>query len=197
MRWTGDPAGRRGTNDEATPLVIKALRAFTRGDLTLNNDRETLEALEKELFHTSDRVTAVMLGALVEAALEKLLAAQMHRRRDVSFSKKINIAREKNIIGPVTRSDLYFIRELRNEFAHSRRPFDFRTPQVVAVCNELKVPHLEDSSDPFKSRIGAEAKSKSWMLFVSACHNIAYRMLVKREGPKEGDFAFINDEPLP
>jgi len=197
MKRTGAPAGRRGTTVIVTPPVIKALRALTRGDPTVNNDREALEALEKELFYTSDRVTAVMLGALVETALEKLLVSQMHFRRDLTSSEKINIAHEKMIIGPVTRSDLYFIKELRNEFAHSRRPFDFQTPQVVAVCNELKVPHLDDSSDPFKSRIGAEAKSKSWMLFVSACHNIAYRMLVKREGPKEGDFVFINDEPLP
>jgi hypothetical protein len=56
---------------------------------------------------------------------------------------------------------------------------------------------LQDSNDAFKSRIGTESKSESRILFVSACHNIACRMLVKREGPKEGDFVFIDDEPLP
>ena len=56
---------------------------------------------------------------------------------------------------------------------------------------------MRDSSDSFKSRIGVEKKPESWMLFVSACHNIAYRMLVKRDGVKEGDFIFVNDEPLP
>ena len=101
------------------------------------------------------------------------------------------------IIGPITYSDLNLIKELRNQFAHSRRPFDFQTPEVVAVCNQLKVPQLRDSSDSFKSRIGTESKSNSWMLFVSACHNIAYRMLVKRDGPKAGDFVFVDDEPLP
>lgn len=115
-----------------------------------------------------------------------------------TFSSKIIIAYAMKIIGPITHSDLNLIKELRNQFAHSRRPFDFRTPQVEAVCNNLKVPHLPDSNDSFKSRIiGADEKSKSWMLFVSACHNIAYRMLVKREGPREGDFVFVNDEPLP
>jgi hypothetical protein len=179
-----------------TPPVIKALRVFTRRDPTVN-DREILEVLEKKLFNTSDRVTAVMLGAAVEAALEKLLLPRMHHCRDRTFSDKIKIAYTEKIIGPITCSDLYFIKELRNEFAHSRRPFDFQTPQVVAVCNELKVPHLLDSSDSFKSRIGTESKSESWMLFVSACHNITYRMFVKRDGPREGDFVFANDEPLP
>lgn len=105
--------------------------------------------------------------------------------------------KQRRSIGPISCSDLYFIKELRNEFAHSRRLFDFRTPEVVAACNKLKVPHLRDSNDSFESRIGTESKSESWMLFVSTCHNIAYRMLVKREGPKEGDFVFIDAEPLP
>jgi len=189
--------------------AITALRTFTRSD-PIVNDRETLEALEKEIFNTSDRVTAVMLGAAVETALERLLASRMRQNlnrteRDQlfgfegavgTFSAKIIIAYAMRIIGPITYSDLKLIKELRNQFAHSRIAFDFQTPQVVAVCNELKIPKLPDSSDSFKSRIGME-KSASWMLFVSACHNIAYRMLVKREGPKEGDFVFINDEPLP
>jgi hypothetical protein len=35
------------------------------------------------------------------------------------------------------------------------------------------------------------------MLFVSACHNIAYRLFVKRDYPMEGDLVFVDDEPLP
>jgi hypothetical protein len=85
------------------------------------------------------------------------------------------------IIGPITYSDLNLVKLLRNEFAHSRRPFDFQTPEVIAVCNELKVPKLPDSSDSFRLRIGIVQRPASWMLFVSACHNIAYRMLVTRE----------------
>jgi hypothetical protein len=138
-----------------------------------------------------------MLGASVEVALEKLLAFRMHHRRSRTFSGKIKIAYAEKIIGPITHSDLYFIKELRNAFAHSRRPFDFQTPEVVAVCNKLKVPYLQDSSDSFKSRIGTESKSNSWMLFVSACHNIAFRIFVKRDGPKAGDFVYVNDDPLP
>jgi hypothetical protein len=195
MKQTAAPTGQRVTTVTATPPAIKALRAFARGD-PIVKDREALEALENELFKTSDRVTAVMLGALVEAALEKLLASRTHHRRDRTFAEKIDIAHAAKIIGPITRSDLYFIKELRNAFAHSRQPFDFQTPQVVAVCNELKVPHLQDSSDSFKSRVGID-KSESWMLFVSACHNIAYRLFVKRDGPMEGDFVFVDDEPLP
>jgi hypothetical protein len=198
------------------PAATKALTAFTRSD-PLVNDSDDMEILLKELFNTSGRVTAVMLGAHVETALERLLASCM--RGDLNsdqrnrlfgfegavgtFSAKIIVAYAMKLIGPITYSDLNLIKLLRNEFAHSRRTFDFRTPEVVAVCNELKVPRLQDSSDSFQWRIGTEEqKPESWMLFVSACHNIAYRMLVKRkvlrgEGPKEGDSIFVNDEPLP
>jgi DNA-binding MltR family transcriptional regulator len=190
--------------------ATKALVKFTRSDPTAN-DRETLEVLEKELFNTSDRATAVMLGAHVETALEKLLASRMRdnlnstERNKIfgfegpvgTFAAKIIVAYAMNIIGPITYSDLDLIRLLRNEFAHSRQPLNFQTPEVAAVCNELKIPKLRDSSDSFKQHIGGVEKPTSWMLFVSACHNIAYRMVVKREGPREGDFVFVNDEPLP
>jgi hypothetical protein len=199
------------------PAATKALRAFTQRDPTVT-DREALDAFEKELYGTSDRVTAVMLGATVETALEKLLASRM--RKDLNsdersklfgfegavgtFSAKIIVAYAMKIIGPITYSDLNIIKLLRNEFAHSRVPFDFQTPQAIAVCNELQVPKLPDSDSSFPlmttnapSRFGITGIPPPWTLFVSACHNIAYRMLVKRDGIRAGDFVFVNDEPLP
>jgi hypothetical protein len=67
---------QRGTLVMGAKAAITALRAFARSD-PIASDRETLEALEKEVFNTSDRVTAVMLGASVETALEKLLATTL------------------------------------------------------------------------------------------------------------------------
>jgi hypothetical protein len=194
------------------PAATKALTAFTRND-SIINDREALEIVEKELFYTSDRVTAVMLASFVETALERLLASRMRDDLNSSqrerlfgfegvvgtFSAKIMIAYAMKIIGPITYSDLNLIKLLRNEFAHSRRAFNFQTPEVVAVCKELKIPKLQDSSTSFGwlRRIKTDEKPASWLLFVSACHNIAYRMRVKREGIREGDVVFNDDEPLP
>jgi len=145
MKRTTAPAGQRA--------AIKALRTFAQGDPVVN-DRGMLETLEKELFNTSDRVTAVMLGAHVETALEKLLVSRMRGNLNSdgrsrlfgfegvvgTFSAKIIVAYATKIIGPITYSDLNLIKELRNQFAHSRRPFDFQTPEVVAVCNQLRSP---------------------------------------------------------
>jgi hypothetical protein len=191
------------------PAATKALRAFARADPVVNG-KEALAALENELFNTSDRVTAVMLGAHVETALERLLLSRMRNNLNPTnrdrllgsngvigtFSAKIIIAYAMRFVGPITYSDLELIRELRNQFAHSRRSLNFEIPEIVAVCSELKIPKLQDSNDSFALHLKV-AKSASWMLFVSACHNIAYRMLVNREGPREGDFVFDNDDPLP
>jgi hypothetical protein len=64
------------------------------------------------------------------------------------------------LIGSITRADLDLIKFLRNEFAHSRLPFDFKTPEVRAVCDQLKIvevpgitiPHGYISRDFWKIR---------------------------------------------
>ncbi len=88
MKRTAAPAGQRESTVMGIPAAIKALRKFTRSDPVVN-DRETLEALEKELFNTSDRVTAVMLGAYVETALEKLLSSRVRDNLNSNEQSKL------------------------------------------------------------------------------------------------------------
>jgi hypothetical protein len=121
VKRTAVPAGQRA--------AINALRTFTQSDPVVN-DRGTLDALVKELFNTSDRVTAVMLGANVETALEKLLESRTRGNLNSDersrlfgfegvigpFSAKIIIGYAMKIIGPITYSDLILIKELRNQF---------------------------------------------------------------------------------
>jgi hypothetical protein len=124
-----------------------------------------------------------------------------------TFSSKIILAYALKLIGRITKSDLDLIRFLRNEFAHSRMPFDFKTPEVRAVCDRLKIIELNQhpvSSIPYgylrrtpdgREEVNDITNPKT--RFIATCHSISYRMLVKRDGPKEGDFTFPNDEPLP
>jgi len=109
------------------------------------------------------------------------------------------------VIGRISRADLDIIRFLRNEFAHSRIPFDFNTPEVRAVCDKIKIVDLQPSTIPHgyirRGQIGgfkaitdlANPKTR----FITACHNLSYRMLVKKDGIKPGDFVFPDDDPLP
>jgi hypothetical protein len=51
----------------------------------------------------------------------------------------------------------------------------------------------------FLSRGTPEEQSKTHpkARYICACHTLAYRMLVVRDGVEAGDFAFLNDNPLP
>jgi hypothetical protein len=198
------------------PAYLRNLKALTRAEPQFSH----LEELEKELYVSgSDRATAVMFGSFVETHLERLLASVM--RPDLnskdrarlfefegalgSFSSRIVVAYAMKLIGPITRSDLDLIRLLRNEFAHSRMPFDFKTPEVRAVCDQLKIVDQPGSNIPhgYLNRVRHEDLKAAVDIkdpktrFVAACHTISYRMLVKKDGPKPGDWAFPNDEPVP
>ncbi len=104
------------------------------------------------------------------------------------------------IIGPTTRFDLDIIRTLRNEFAHSRASFSFETPEVRAVCDQLKIPDMPQSQIPFpylnkvpESQLAsASDKKHPRTRFITTCHSVAYRMQVAKDGVRPGD-----DNPLP
>jgi hypothetical protein len=198
------------------PAYMRNLRAITRADPQL----EHLEALERELYaSTSSRATVVMFGSFVETSLERLLASVMREnlnsrdRKQLfeyegavgTFSSKIVMAYALKLIGRISRADLDIIRFLRNEFAHSRIPFDFDTPEVRAVCDKIKIVDLPPSTIPHgyirRGQIGgfeaitdlANPKTR----FITACHSLSYRILVKKGGFQAGDFVFPDDEPLP
>jgi len=199
----------------ATPGYIKRLQAITRAD----PDRSHMEQLERELYASeSDRATSVLFGSFVETALEKLLSSLMRPNLNSdeksklfgfeglfgTFSSKIIGGYALKVVGPVTYADLNLIKLLRNEFAHSRVPFSFSTPEVKDVCNRLQIPDLPDSAPPFGylGRDIDETKVDGKFThprtrFISACHSISYRIFVKRDGPQPGDFAFTKNEPLP
>jgi hypothetical protein len=182
--------------------------------------REHVEAIETELFAKgNDRATAIMFGSFVEATLERLLAKQLRQdlnsddRKKVfeyegalgTFSSKTIMAYAMSLIGPVSRADLDLIRFLRNEFAHSRISFTFTTPEVSAVCAQLKIPNEPYHHIPFGylQRVSSDELEAASDInhprtrYITTCHQLSYRMQVKRDGPQAGDIAFPNDEPLP
>jgi hypothetical protein len=173
----------------ADPAYIKNLRAFTRGDLNVSH----IEALEQELYGASDRATAVMFGAIVENGLQYLLETEIKpdlNSKDRSkifstFASKTALAYALKLIGPISRADLDLIQLLRNAFAHSRKPFGFDAPEVKAVCDELKIPDLPGAyipdgfleRVPFEQLKAANDISNPRTRYISACHNLSYRLL--------------------
>jgi hypothetical protein len=200
---------------EKEPDYIANLRVLTRKDPDVTH----LEALEQELYGDSDRATAVVLGSIVETSLERLLKTSIRNdlnsqdKRQIfdfegalgTFSSRTIMAYAMKLIGPKARADLDLIRLLRNEFAHSRIPFNFETPEVKAVCDHLQYPDMPGAYIPhgFLSRVphdkleAASDMKRPRTRYIATCHMLAYRMLVKRDGPKAGDTVFPDNEPLP
>jgi hypothetical protein len=200
----------------ADPGYLRKLRAITRADPTFAH----VEALEQELYASpSDRSAVVMFGSFIETHLERYLASKMRdalnsddRQRlfdgngvAATFSSKIILAYAFKLIGSITRHDLDLIRHLRNDFAHSRMPISFETPEVRAVCDQLQIVDCGGVTIPngYLQRIDRGRYAQLSDIkhpktrFITTCHSISYRMLVAKGGLREGDFAFPNDDPLP
>ena len=177
-----------------------------------------MEDIERELYAGgNDRATVLMSGSALETSLARLLASVM--RDDLnsqdrnqlfeyegaagSFSSKIILAYALKLIGPVCRRDLDIIRQLRNEFAHSRMHFSFATPEVGAVCDQLKIVDHEGSSQPARiiDQFDEETRNKGIkhpkIRFISACYALGYRLFLKTSRIGLGSVGFPGDDPLP
>jgi hypothetical protein len=111
-----------------------------------------------EIERQSHRASAVLAGALVEAALQFALYThfvflsklEMEGLFDypaplASFDAKIRIAYAIGLYGPVVRHDLDIVRKVRNGFAHAQRPLTFETPQIAReVAKGRYLPLIRD-----------------------------------------------------
>ena len=189
--------------------ALKALSKMSRADPQVEDIRQ----IENELFTIgSDRTTAIILGSSVEKNLGRMLISAMRpdlnsddkavifgdRGISGTFSAKTMTAWAFNLIGPIVRTDLNIIREVRNVAAHSRMTFSFNEEIVANACQQLAVPNLRGTYIPFNylERLVPEERTKAETLdypktrFVTACHFISYRMYQKINGPQAGDIAF-------
>jgi hypothetical protein len=188
------------------PAYIRNFKKFAQGAPTASD----LPRLEAELYGSSDRASAVMLGSIVEAALENFLRSKIRPSLNAddirllfefsgvlgTFGAKIIAAYAFNWYGPETRHDLDLIRTIRNEFAHSRKSFGFLDTPVAEICTNLKSPDWPGSFIPKGSLDLAsddelrEAADKTHprTRFRSACHTISHRLLSQAAGnPRAGD----------
>jgi hypothetical protein len=196
------------------PEYLRKLKELSRAELNLGD----LHRIEEELFGIEgDRALVISSVAFLEGALDRLHRSRL--RQDLSkeelsrifdfegtlgsFSSKILMAYALNIIGPISRDNLDLLRHLRNAFAHSRRPLRFDMPEISNACDKLTIVDAPQSFPPVgylkKRPVGnlGSADFHSKTRFVTACHTLIDRIFMAKDGPREGDFAYPNNEPLP
>jgi hypothetical protein len=177
------------------PKYIRDLKTFTRGDVTVAD----LVRLEAEIYGANDRARAVMLGAVVETSLEIFLRNKTRPTLNSDdnrqlfdfrgplgdFASKTLLAYAFNMFGPDTRHDLDLVRLLRNEFAHSRKSFDFTTPAIAAVCAQFRAPDAPGAfiprrwleTVPHEELANASDKNHPRTRYIATCHILAERLL--------------------
>jgi hypothetical protein len=119
-------------------------------EITPDDVPKLQEAFETE----SDRGAALLYAAFAENALEWAIYRRMPGQGEVirkktfsgekaplsTFSAKITMGRAMGIYGEQTERLLNGVRDIRNQFAHKLLPIDFKTPEIEAACNALKIP---------------------------------------------------------
>jgi DNA-binding MltR family transcriptional regulator len=186
---------------------LKALKDHWRSEPT----QADLKRLNKDLYRSDSRVAAILLGSLVERSIERLLRTIMRDRSSTgrlfdhqgpfgTFSAKIHGAYALKLIGPKTRHDLDLIREIRNAFAHSRRPLRFSDKAIKDACAHLQYPEIPGTMIGFtaldqasrKQLRAAVDKSNPKTRYTLTCNEIAKRIYWVRGGEGDSD---LNELP--
>jgi len=125
-----------------------ALKKLSR----VSPSEDEFQVIVSSLAHeNNDRSIVIIAAAMLEQTLEDLLLGEFRtlttdeRKRLfegeaplTSFSAKIKMAYALNLIDRKTTTELDLIRDLRNSFAHARKPISFYTEEVADVCQHLK-----------------------------------------------------------
>lgn len=129
--------------------------------------------LTKESWADSDRGCALMLGAFLDAHLEKLLRSVFVQRKSIvdplfqyqgplsTFSAKIRVAYCLRLIHEHEYRDLGRILKIRNRFAHELHGVSFaRDPEIAKLCEGL---------ESRKTRgLDTEGISNRWLFWLTA-----------------------------
>ena len=125
-----------------------ALRKLSRKIPTPPEVEEIMTNLRKD----TDIAVAIVASALVEAALERLLAAKFVIKNDdllnrlfqnegplSNFNGKILVAQAFGIITSPLAEEMHTIRAIRNAFAHAKVPITFDNDVVFHEVSGLKL----------------------------------------------------------
>lgn len=112
----------------------------------------------------TNRGLAMVGAAFLDDAIEKLLRAYFiddSKKIDdllgnagplASFYSRCMAAYCLGLVGPDMYEDLNRIRKIRNLFAHNYFGIDFESSKIISLCENLRIPALEDPENQTKAR---------------------------------------------
>jgi hypothetical protein len=150
---------RRLTNTEAMP---EHQADFDRHVSSTVDDRGACLIIVAQIDVELDKAIEHKLGKLTTD-----VRAELYERDGplATFARKITMAVALGILGPVSRENLRIIRHVRNAFALAKQPIKYSTPEVSAMCADLRIISTISPSQFMSMPEGANPKS----VFEAAC----------------------------
>jgi hypothetical protein len=147
-------AKKRKVRPSAFAFVEPPPKSKTLKQISKEYARGTeLDAIIAEIDAGPDRATAILssiqdqdaLGTLIRGALKRDDDATMKELEGQgcpfgSFYSMIILGYAMGLIDADEKKTLNIIRDVRNAFAHARKPISFRTPEVISECKKLENP---------------------------------------------------------
>ena len=137
-----------------------------------NSQLEDVQGWLEEFQEETDRATAVLGAAFVDAQLESLLKSVMKEEpkqiksllgpgREIGgFMTRARLAYCLDLISRETFDELQAIARVRNKFAHGLHGLTFASPEVVKLCGKLKIPDVikKLSKSPVGGKLETDAR---------------------------------------
>lgn len=129
--------------------------AVVRDNVELEKSRTDLTAFLEEFQRETDRATAVLGVAMLDALLEKLITQSVRNPMRVAesllettrplgaFSARIDVAQAFGLIADDDAADLHVVRKIRNVFAHGLQGMHFAHDKVRDLTSNLKCVQAE------------------------------------------------------
>jgi DNA-binding MltR family transcriptional regulator len=156
-------ARSRGKKSDDSSALQKRSRERLASDDIMRTILE-YESDPKDGHTFNDRAIALTLTAQLEQFLESAISSHFEIDENEgrklfddnvdgplsTLSRKIAIGYALGVYGSNMKTDLNFIRQIRNAFAHSKKHLDFDTPEIRAILNHINLAH----SSQFRSLSG-------------------------------------------
>jgi hypothetical protein len=132
-------------SDSDNDKMAEALKKYgvNLADLVRDTNADTMirvSSLMEETFELAIRMAMLKTGQKVNERMFK------RNGELATLEKKINKAKELNLLDDTAFKDAHLVRGIRNKFAHRRERLHFDSPKVVAIARQLSTYEKAESN---------------------------------------------------
>jgi hypothetical protein len=161
------------------------------------------EPVKKVLNGDSDSAAALLAASQLDFTLQETISeffvASASDKNERLFGEaaplgstmaKAHLCYALGIIGPVTRDDIVSICYVRNLFAHTVVPLDFKVEAIRNKCTSMAALTAYEAADIYHIVNLPFSKTDGRMAFINTCLGISFMVSVGRKMQPDGSIKF-------